>query len=311
MELQAPVFVVSAVRSGSTLLRLMLDSHPDISNPGECDFMFDQVSDRGELPDVASYERWLSTNRIYLAHGLSLDANLSYPALMKSFTRQLTEVSTTLTLNVHRNFHRIPLVFPEARYIHLVRDPRDVARSCVARGWAGHVYYGVDIWKEAELSWERLRSTLASDRYIELRYEDLMQDVPAALATTCEFLGVEYSKRMMDYAGSSTYDLPDSSHSHQWKDKYSERELGLVEGKVADLMRLRGYAPSGVSLAHPGPAARALLAARHKSARFQFRKRKYGLLLCIEQTLCRKLGWRAWRESCQRRTNLIDIRALK
>lgn len=65
-----PVFLVAPVRSGSTLLHLMLDSHPNIVNPSECDFLFDKAADDGTPPDVGHYQEWLKFNRIFLAKKL-------------------------------------------------------------------------------------------------------------------------------------------------------------------------------------------------------------------------------------------------
>src|SRR5262245_9580554 len=127
----SPVFVVGAVRTGSTMLWLMLDSHPQIRNPGEFDFLIDHVGDHGQLPDIKKYRRWLSTHRGFLQTGLTVDPRLDYRQLMQSFIDQLWGGKKVLTLNMHRHFERIPWLFPEARYIHLTRDPRDVARSSI------------------------------------------------------------------------------------------------------------------------------------------------------------------------------------
>jgi len=45
---------------------------------------------------------------------------------------------------VHRKFDKLLMIWPDAKFIHVVRDPRDVARSVVKMGRVGHVYYGAD-----------------------------------------------------------------------------------------------------------------------------------------------------------------------
>ena len=216
---ESPIFVVSPVRSGSTMLHLILDSHPSICNPGECDFFFDLSDGSSNYPDVGVYQKLLSTNRIFNAINLKIDDNLSYRELMGSFLKQLSTPKNLLTLNVHRNFQYIPGLFPEAKYIHLLRDPRDVTRSSIGMGWAGHVYYGVDIWIAAERSWGQLRSTLDEGQYMEVRYEELVTNPELTLKTVCEFMGKSYSKEMMDYAKHSSYKLPDRRLIYQWKEK--------------------------------------------------------------------------------------------
>jgi len=307
----SPVFIVAPVRSGSTLLRLMLDSHPIITNPGECDFLFDLISDDGQYPDVNVYHEWLSLNRIFQSKKLKVDENLNYPELMNSFIKQFSHDNTVLSLNVHRHFHRIPKVFSNARYIHLLRDPRDVARSCMRMGWVGNVYYGIDIWEEAEKSWGHLKKTLPSSQYIEIKYENLLDDIEKGLTIICEFLGVEYSKGMMDYAKDSTYDLPNKNLCYQWKTKYSKRELQLVEGRVSKMLLARGYELSGYSSIQPSSFEKFILMIKNKTFRIRHQINKYGLRLYVKKTIANKLGISRWRNECVHRINVIDIKGLK
>lgn len=304
----SPVFLVSPVRSGSTLLRLMLDFHPGISNPGECDFLLDMLGDDGEFPDTASYVRWLSTNRIFLAKRLKIDESLPCEALIQSFVIQLRRENAVLTMNLHRHFHRALAVFPNARFIHLLRDPRDVAMSCLRMGWGGHVYHTVDIWRDAELSWERLRSVLAEDQFIEIGYEKLVDDIPGVLGSICTFLGVPYSERMLDYSTNSTYGPPDRKLCFQWRKSYSMDELRLVEGKVGTMLVNRGYELSGHPAKIPGPllASELYLIGKWRRARHQIGA--YGMPLYISTFLASRLGMKDWQERCRIRKNEIDIR---
>lgn len=303
-------FLVASVRSGSTLLRLMLDAHPEISNPGECDFLFDQVDDDGRLPDPAEYAKWLAANRIFLAKKLQVSPG-PYRELMDSFQQQLAAGAGVLVMNVHRHFERIPFVFPGARYIHLVRDPRDVARSCIALGWAGNVYHGADIWQQAELSWRRLRARLRSDQFIEVKYEDLINDVNGGLRAICRFLGVEYSEQMMSYATNSTYSLPDKALLGQWKKRYTPRELQLVEGKIGALLAEHGYEAGGHGAIRPGRWQSLQLSMQNRLSRARFQIRRYGWRLYLEDHLASRIGPARWQHSCQLRRGQIDALHLK
>lgn len=306
-----PVFIVGPVRSGSTFLRLMLDSHPQITNPGEFDFLFDMVGDRGEFPEVQAYVDWLSANRIFQAKHLTVDANLPYGELMQSFLAQLRLEGALLTMNVHRHFYRIPYVCPDARYIRLLRDPRDVARSCIGMGWVGHVYYGVDIWSDAEKSWQELRKQLSADQYLEIKYEDILNDVEAGLSAICRFLGLPYTDQMMNYASNSTYAPPDKNLSYQWKKKYTKRELQLVEGKVAHHISELGYELSGYDPARPGLWEEIRLYLLNRKYCVLHQIRRYGIGLYLENMLASRIGSQGWQYACRRRKNQIDIQHLK
>lgn len=306
-----PVFLIGPVRSGSTFLRLMLDSHPDMSNPGECDFLFDLIDENGIPPDMENYYKWLFLNRIFQAKNLKTDKSLNYSDLMCSFVEQLKISDSVLSMNIHRHFYKIPHVFPNARYIHLIRDPRDVARSCIGMGWVGNVYYGVDIWMEVEKSWDILKKTLSSDQYLEIKYEDLLDDIKRGLTTICKFLGVEYSEGMMDYAKNSTYSLPDKNLSYQWKTKYSERDLQLVEGKVSKMLLDRGYKLSGYTQVKPGTIEKLALMIQNKKFHIRHNIKKYGFALYLKNVIANKFGINSWRNECQHRINAIDIKGLK
>jgi len=306
-----PVFLIASVRSGSTVLRLMLDSHPNIVNPGEFDFIFDKVADDGSPPDIAHYQEWLKFDRIFLATKLKVDTSLNYTSLINSFVDQMQQPGSVLVMNVHRHFYRIPNIFPNAKYIHLIRDGRDVARSCIGMGWVGNVYYGIDMWRDAETAWDRLKETLHQTQYLEMKYEDLLADVELGLGKICQFLGFEYSRSMMDYASKSTYSLPDKSLSYQWKTKYSRRELSLVESKAGEMLLNRGYELSGVSICGPSLIEKIKLYIQNKSFRAIHQISGYGFSLFFQYYLARKLGISPWEKSLQIRINAADVKGLK
>ena len=143
LETAGPVvFLVGSERSGTTLLRLMLDHHPEIAFEKEFDFVVSKVSETGAFPQVDAYLEWLATVR---AADYAIDRSLDYRSLVTDFLRQKQAASggkPRVGATVHRDFDRLRFIWPDARYIHLVRDPRDVSRSVVQKGWAGNVYQG-------------------------------------------------------------------------------------------------------------------------------------------------------------------------
>jgi len=304
-------FLVAPVRSGSTFLRLMLNSHPGITNPGECDFLFDLVSDNGDFPEATHYKNWLATNRIFNAKSLEINSEASSSKLIESFVDQMQTENSCLIMNVHRHFHRIPHVFPQAKYIHLLRDPRDVARSAIGMGWVGHVYFGTDIWLEAETSWERLKSGLNDDQYIEIKYEEILEDVEKGLTRICDFLDLEYTDKMLDYINHSTYKLPDKALSYQWKRKYSKRELQLVEGKLESWIEARDYELSQFEPVVPSLLEKIRLMVTHKIYRMQFQVQRYGLRLFLERLVSSRIGSPRWQASCKKRISTIDLEYLR
>lgn len=241
--IERPVFLVGAERSGTTLLRLMLDAHPDIVWQSEFEFAVDCIGDNGQWPILEEYYLWLKKNRVFLDTKFSIDNSLDYPALVKSFLMQKLgeRPGKIVGATCHRHYEKLRLIWPDARFIHIVRDPRDVAKSNIGMGWAGNVWYGVDRWLEAEKSWNKLSRELNDSMKMEICYEDLICSPEPVLRNLSQFLGVGYSDEMMSYSNTSTYSQPDESLVFQWKQKQSPRQIQLVELKVGNALVDKGY----------------------------------------------------------------------
>jgi len=305
------VFVAGALRSGTTMLRLMLDSHPQLTNPGEVDFLFDKISNDGLYPPVRDYLDWLSTNRIFLAKQLKTDPSFSYPELIVSFVEQFQRKNFTLTMNIHRGFSKAPKIFPNALYIHLLRDPRDVARSSVGMGWAGHPFFGVNHWINSEKSWDSLKMGLREDQYIDVRYEHLVADPEVVLTRICEFLRIPYSNAMLCYPQHSNYQPPDPQLAYQWKSKLSKPQVQLVESKAADMIEERGYKLSGYQPCVPGPIERRFLKTLNISRISAFEIARYGPVTFLLDKISKLFGLKKLAKSVILEKNYIDMRHLK
>ena len=308
---RAPIFLVGSERSGSTLLRLMLDHHPRIAFAREIDFVVEHVSDGGEFPAMAGYVDWIATVR---GADYTVDPTLDYRALVNDFLRQKQAAGggkEHVGATVHRHFERLRFLWPEARYIHLLRDPRDVARSVVQKGWAGSLYQAAEFWIEAERSWDALRPQLEPGRSIEVRYEELVTAPERELARLCGFIGVGYSEAMLAYPEDARqYPPPDPSLASQWRTKLTPRETALVETRTAPQMAERGYPPSVRPPMRVGRLEHHALLGRARLRRLHIRVGQYGPRLVAEDVLGRRLGLRGLARAAQHRINAIDQRLI-
>ena len=241
------MFVYGALRSGTTMFRLMLESNRAISNPGEADFLFDHIAPDPDHPTGWRYDRTaLIDDRIFRAKQFDLPEELDGLDLLEEMLAQMDARSPgLLTLNVHRHAERIVQTLPDARFVHLLRDPRDVARSSIGMGWAGTLYRGVDHWILTETAWDRIAKHLRTGQVLDLSYEDLFADIDNNLRRVCDFLEVSFDPAMLRYHETSTYGPPDPSLAEQWRRRSKPREIALVEGKAGALMRARGYILDG------------------------------------------------------------------
>jgi Sulfotransferase family len=308
---QAPLFLVGSERSGSTLLRLMLDHHPEVAFARELDFVVTRVSDAGGLPPTPGYVDWIATVR---GADYTVDASLDYRGLVNDFLRQKQAAGggkQHVGATVHRRFERLRFLWPDARYIHLLRDPRDVARSVVQKGWAGSLYQAAEFWIDAERSWDALLPHLEPGRSIEVRYEELVAAPERELTRICAFIGVDYSEAMLAYPEDARqYPPPDPSLALQWRTKLTPREVAIVEARTGPLMAERGYAASGHEPVRIGLLEHHMLLGRARLRRLRTRIEQYGPRLVAEDVLGRRLGLRGLARTAQLRINAIDQRLI-
>ena len=285
-----PFLVYGPLRAGTTMLRLMLNGHPMLANVGEFDYLFSAVSFGPQGPVV---------DRDHLRHrfgfqefGLRLDESLSGLAIIEDLLAQVAARKDGVrSINVHQPIDHVLRIMPHARIVKLQRDPRDVARSSVEIGFVGNSYHGVSQWIETERAWDRVKPGLSPDRYIELRFEDLVADPEAALKRVCAFMGVPYDDAMLGYADRSTYDRPNAAVALKWKTRMAPREAALITSRAPDLIASRGYdMPQDVS--PPSALERMRLDWDNRIGKWRHQIRHYGLTTFVMEQATRRLGLR-------------------
>lgn len=80
-----------------------------------------------------------------------------------------------------RELVRLGKAFPKAKFIHIMRDGRDVSSSLRKKRWYGPTIHAAWIWAESVRAGRLAGQALGSDRYIEIRYEDLIVNTEATL----------------------------------------------------------------------------------------------------------------------------------
>ncbi|MFM1843678.1 MAG: hypothetical protein RLZZ490_2421 [Cyanobacteriota bacterium] len=307
-----PVFLVGAHRSGTTLLRLMINSHPQIHFPGESEFITKLMTDDCNLPKIEDYHDFLRFNRIFLDRHLTLDKNLSFTDLVNDFLTQQNEHNLPIYgTTVHVKFYCLAKLWPQAKFIYLYRDPRDVAKSFVQLGWSGNTWYGVEGWLKAEEYLTRLKARIAPEQLLEVAYEDLIKNPSEILTSICHFIGIDFSERMFDFIENSTYDYPDPKYLAQWKKKLSPQEIQWVECRVAELLALRGYEASEQPPIAVNPLLLSQVKVSHVLGRLNFRIKRYGLSTVVLEIVGRKLKLKSLTNNIQLKINDIDRQYLK
>ena len=207
-----PVFVGGLMRSGTTLLRAMLGRHPDIfagleTHWFELDFAAGRAR-RGE-PLTDYLERlarffdlpWPDVSRL-------AEASASAESFLQGFldlaaTRAGKRRWAEKTPGNVRHVDRIVAAWPDARIIHIVRDPRDVFASFRrSRKYGGPADYG-RLWVETFAAVEQARQAPggAARNLFEVRYERLVQEPEAAMAEVLDFIGAPFATEAARFDG--------------------------------------------------------------------------------------------------------------
>lgn len=306
-----PVFMFGALRSGTTLLRLMLLHHSKIQSPGEADYLFDHLKAAPEAPHGWDCNREeLAADWKFQMAELRLPEGPEGGDLVYALTDVIhdQEPGSIASVTIHRNAPVMASLFPEAKYIHLLRDPRDSARSAVGMGWDGNSYYGVRHWLDTEENWDA--SGLSEDQVLTLRFEDLMEDLETGLTEICKFIGLEFEPGMLEYHRNSTYGPPDPSISQKWRVQATPREIARIEGRVGPLLQSRGYQSVGAPVV-PGVLEKLWLKADNLLRRWRFNIRRYGFGLFFGHHLARFLRLRPLADRLAARQLNIKIQNLK
>jgi Sulfotransferase family len=206
-------FICGATRSGTTLLRLMLDSHPELAIPGETHFVVPMIKatwrharSADELADlIVASERWgdFHLDEDELRTRLRAVDPLNCADAVRAFfrlyaERQGKERWGDKTPGYVRSMRLVQKVFPEARFVHIIRDGRDVALSVVPRSW------GPSTVEEAADNWRRRievarRQQPHLSHYLEVHYEDLVTDTEAVLREVAAFCELDFDPVMLRY----------------------------------------------------------------------------------------------------------------
>ncbi|RKY18947.1 MAG: hypothetical protein DRQ55_11985 [Planctomycetota bacterium] len=289
-----PLFIVGHGRSGTTLIRLMLNAHPAVHIPGETAFVSylrRHLRPGGACPRDAGYEamveRLLSrgwfTEKWIDAGPLPVDevraCALAAPrepgglmgALFSQRTRALGKTRWGDKVpNNYRFLDEIEAWFPDAQVLHMLRDGRDVAVSCLTPPFSdehdmGDVYEVALRWRDALRRGARGLQRLGAERYRELRYEDLTADPARELRALCDWLGEPFDPAMLEYHRDSRRQIPDSEKAvhprlggqvdrtrvERWRSDAPPGMVAAFEGVAGYELRRAGYA---LSDEQPSPA---------------------------------------------------------
>lgn len=248
-----PIFIGGEGRSGTTLLRVMLDSHSAIACGPETHFLVDPAFQEFHRH---FQEKWSRRAAGYGYGERDIDvlfgefARTWFETYMRRRGKRRWADKTPQNIHVMAYLWRL---FPTARFIHMIRDGRDVACSIMAQTWGPNsVTAAAKRWVDC-IGKGRVHHGDKS-RYLELRYENLVRNPERELRRVMTFVGEQWEPGMLEYwrGEHDLADLTESSASQvrrplyldsigRWQAEMSTRQLRVFHRIAGGTLAELGY----------------------------------------------------------------------
>lgn len=273
---EPPIFIVGVHRSGTTLLRYMLSSSPRIYIPPESDFIPRFFLGRPQQPlsekEVAHLlemifeeyrfvKEWRGGRPEPAAFVAAMGERTPaafLTTLYRQYAAQYGAVRWGDKTPIYASYvELIDQIFPEAQFVHIIRDARDVTLSMLDK-W-GEKEIHVDVYFAARNWVRRIRAArqagerLGPERYYELRYEALVADPEPVLRSLCDFLGERFVPEMVTQHRLAQVQLPAGGFHEavrhpptgarvgRWEREMVPADLRLVQAVTGELLEACRY----------------------------------------------------------------------
>ncbi len=287
------LFIVGCPRSGTTLLRRMLDAHPLVAIPREQHWLPKWFERRKGLTpeglvtpalisELLGYEKFsrMQIGREELQALIEAGDPLPYSRFVTDLFdlyghRRGKPLVGDKTPAYVRSIPTLHALWPEAKFVHLIRDGRDVCLSVLNWDRSAKLADRLVTWKEdptmtVALWWEHMvrggreaGARLGPDLYYELRYEALIEAPATECARLCEFLDIPYDDAMLQFHEGKTKArpglsakkawLPVTAGLRDWREQVSGEGTERFEAATGDLLEELGYPRA---FPNPGPEAK-------------------------------------------------------
>lgn len=288
------LFIVGCARSGTTLLHRIVDAHPMVTITPEMHWISKRPSADGgrdqplvtpevvsELADHKRFSQFVMDREGFeglLVPGESVPYREFLGRLFELYGRVREKpLVGNKTPSYVRHLPELHGSWPEARFVHIVRDGRDVCLSVLGWKKVGKILGRYSTWEEdpvstAALWWERkvragheAGAALGPGLYHEMRYEDLILDPEGECRVLCRFLDLSYDSVMVRFSeGKTRTDLPNAhkgpkrawlpvtSGLRDWRMEMEAESVERFEAVSGNLLDELGYERA---FPEPGPKA--------------------------------------------------------
>ncbi len=265
-----PIFIVGLPRSGTKLLRGLVNNHSRIHIPGNeshiIPYFYNNRSQYGNLSQVANFQKFYDdfSNSIFFKR---LARSTKTTVTEKEWRQLVTDWSLSGVLEAFYRFYtekkkkdiwgdktpayisHMPLLktlFPTAKFIHIIRDVRDYCLS-INKAWSKNMIRAAQRWHDDILQARSDASNFQAD-YMQIHYETLCEAPEKVLKSICEFLEIGFESQMT-IPSKPTENLGDTrgtvgivqNNSGKWRRQMPPQRVKRVEQICGSLLKELGY----------------------------------------------------------------------
>ncbi|CED70299.1 putative sulfotransferase [Aliivibrio wodanis] len=245
-------FIIGSPRSGTTLFRLMLNKHKQLIVPPEAGFLtwlYDSYKNYNsdmlecfidELSETKKFDSWnidTQSLKIYIKKSTPENYKELIDLVYRFYAKSVLIKNFTIMGDKNNFFlneiEKIDEIYPDCKFIHIVRDGRSVAvsyqglankklNSKNAPQLSNCIHDIAKVWKTDIAKIETSFKAIDKDRVLCIRFEDLILETETTLEKVVDFLGIEYDSEMLDYYLTTESEGLEPKEFLEWKEKNSK-----------------------------------------------------------------------------------------
>ena len=266
------IFIIGVGRSGTTLLQSMLHSHPSIHFTPETHFVKKYLSKAGKSrgkdaeligkirrdKDLVSISKKLNDHCDQVIHSDYSERGMAdlFELILSENSENSEFIGDKDPMNVNY-LKTIKREFPDARILHIIRDPRDVVLSRIKSEWGndrGLAFHVAEYIHGIRKSRKEGRQ-LFGDNYLEIKYEELLSNAISVMTKVCDFLSLPFHEDMINYQNKADELLREregswktnvtkplqTTNTEKWKKEFTRAQISSLERSLGTTLQDLGY----------------------------------------------------------------------